>query len=148
MHTEIRLLRPGDERVLDHVADDMFDDPIDAAATARFLRAPHHHLAVAVEGGVVVGFVSALHIEHPDKAQPELWINQIGVAPARQRAGIARALLRRMFAHARNVGCTEAWVLTDRSNVAAMALYAACGADQPSDHVMVTFRLDGGDGDH
>ena len=146
MRAEIRLLRPGDERVLDRVADGVFDDPIDAPAAERFLRAPHHHLAVAVEDGVVVGFVSALHIEHPDKPQPELWINEIGVAPTRQRAGIARALLRRMFAHAREIGCTEAWVLTDRSNTAAMALYASCGGDQPSDHVMVTFRLDG-DGD-
>ncbi len=147
MRAEIRVLRPGDERVLGHVADDVFDDPIDAAATARFLRAPHHHMVVAIDDGLVVGFVSALHIEHPDKPQPELWINQIGVAPARQRAGIARALLRRLFAHARDIGCTEAWVLTDRSNAAAMALYASCGADQPSDHVMVTFRLDGGGGD-
>lgn len=147
MRAEIKLLRPGDERVLGHVADGVFDDPVDAVATSRFLRAPHHHLAVAIEDGVVVGFVSALHIEHPDKPQPELWINEIGVAPARQRAGIARALLHRMFERARDLGCTEAWVLTDRSNAAAMALYASCGADQPSDHVMVTFRLDGGGGD-
>jgi hypothetical protein len=33
-------------------------------------------------------------------------------------------------------------VLTDRSNEAAMALYAAAGGETPSDHVMFTFDLD------
>ncbi len=148
MPAVIRLLRPGDAHVLGQVAAGVFDDPIDPAALTRFLRAPHHHLAAAVEDRIVVGFISALHIEHPDKARPELWINQIGVAPTHKKRGIGRALLRAMFAHGKVLGCDEAWVLTDRSNGAAMALYASCGCDAPSDHVMITFRLDDcGEGD-
>ncbi len=143
MPAEIRLLRPGDTHVLGQVAAGVFDDPIDPAALTRFLSAPHHHLAAAVEDGIVVGFISALHIEHPDKVRPELWVNEIGVTPTHRERGIGRALLLAMLAHGKGLGCDEAWVLTDRSNGAAMALYAACGGDAPSDHVIITFRLDG-----
>jgi hypothetical protein len=48
-----------------------------------------------------------------------------------------------VFEVARELGCTEAWVLTDRENTAAMNLYSAVGnPETPSDHVMFTFRLE------
>jgi len=43
---------------------------------------PRHHLVVAVEH-VVVGFCSAVDYIQPDKP-PELWINEVGVAPTPQ----------------------------------------------------------------
>jgi aminoglycoside 6'-N-acetyltransferase I len=43
---------------------------------------------------------------------------------------------------ARELGCAEAWVMTDRANTAAMGLYAAAGSETPTDHVMFTFKLD------
>lgn len=37
MAVEINILRRGDEAVLANVAPDVFDDPLDTAATAAFL---------------------------------------------------------------------------------------------------------------
>lgn len=85
---EIKLLGAGDEAVLQAVAPDVFDDPIDPAAAAEFLADPRHHLAVAIVGGLVVGFVSAVQYVHPDKPAPELWINEVGVAPSHQGQGL------------------------------------------------------------
>ena len=93
----------------------MFDDPIDAHAAREFLGDPRHRLAVATDAGVVVGFVSAVVYVHPDKPTPELWINEVGVAPSHQGRGIARRLLESTLEDARASGCREAWVLTDRS---------------------------------
>jgi aminoglycoside 6'-N-acetyltransferase I len=138
----IRLLGPGDERVFDRVAPEVFDDPIAPAAAMDFLREPNHLIAVALRDDVIVGFASGVHCVHPDKDQGELWINEIGVTPAHQRHGVGKRLLDALFARARALGCADAWVLTDRSNEAAMALYAAAGGETPSDHVMVTFVLD------
>jgi aminoglycoside 6'-N-acetyltransferase I len=144
MPIEIKLLGPQDAGVLANVAPDVFDDPIDVGRANEFLADPRHHLAVAVEDGLVVGFVSAVHYVHPDKPRPELWINEIGVAATHQRRGLGTRLLRAVFAAAQDLGCAEAWVLTDRSNAAAMRLYAAAGnTETPTDHVMFTFRLDG-----
>jgi ribosomal protein S18 acetylase RimI-like enzyme len=138
---QVRILKPGDERVLETVASDVFDDAIDAAAAREFVGDPRHRLAVAIDGGVVVGFVSAVLYVHPDKPGPELWINEVGVAPSHQRQGIARRLLQCTLDEARTTGCREAWVLTDRSNHAAMQLYENGGGEASLDHVMFTFRL-------
>jgi aminoglycoside 6'-N-acetyltransferase I len=145
MAIEIKLLGPQDAGVLAKVAPDVFDDPIDVVRADEFLADPRHHLAVAVEDGWVVGFVSAVHYVHPDKPRPEMWINEIGVAETHQRRGVGTRLLRAVFAVARGLGCAEAWVGTDRENTAAMRLYAAAGsAGAPTDHVMFTFKLDDG----
>ena len=137
----IRILRSGDEGVLDTVHPDVFDDPIDARAAREFVSDPRHRLAVAIDDDVVVGFVSAVLYVHPDKPAPELWINEVGVASSHQGQGIARRLLASTLEEARAAGCSEAWVLTDRSNQAAMRLYEAGGGEASGDHVMFTFRL-------
>jgi aminoglycoside 6'-N-acetyltransferase I len=145
MAIEIKFLGQEDAGVLANVAPDVFDDPIDVGRANEFLADPRRDLAVAIEDGLVVGFVSAVHYVHPDKPRPELWINEIGVAPTHQGRGLGTRLLHAVFALARDLGCAEAWVLTDRANTAAMRLYAAAGSTEaPSDHVMFTFRLDGG----
>jgi ribosomal protein S18 acetylase RimI-like enzyme len=137
----IRILERGDEGVLDAVAPDVFDDPIDARAAREFLGDPRHRLAVAIDDGVVVGFVSAVLYVHPDKPSPELWINEVGVAPSHQGQGIARRLLEATLADAQTAGCREAWVLTDETNQAARRLYQSGGGEPSDGHVMFTFRL-------
>jgi ribosomal protein S18 acetylase RimI-like enzyme len=139
---EIKLLGRDDANVLENVAPAVFDDPINPSVTDAFLNDPRHHLAVAVDNKVVVGFVSAVHYIHPDKPRPELWINEVGVAPTYRGRGLGKRLLRSILDAARRIGCTEAWVLTERSNIAAVRLYSSSGATQPSDQVMFTFRLD------
>lgn len=142
MSIEVKLLGPGDEARLGDIDPDVFDSPIDVAALTRFLNDPRHHIAVAMDQATIVGFVSAVHYEHPDKPTPELWINEVGVATSYRQRGLARAMLQKLFAHARTLGCGLAWVLTDRGNHAAMALYASAGGGTPSDQVMIEFRLD------
>jgi aminoglycoside 6'-N-acetyltransferase I len=140
---EVKLLGAQDEPVLDKVAADLFDDPIVPASLRHVLADPRSHLAVAVEDGLVIGFVSAVRYDHPDKPRPELWINEVGVASTHARRGVGRAMLDAVLARGRALGCATAWVLTDRDNTAALALYRACGGEAPSDQVMIEFRLDG-----
>jgi aminoglycoside 6'-N-acetyltransferase I len=138
---ECRVLGPGDEAVLADVAADVFDGPVRPQLVAEFLADPRHHLVVAVEAGRVVGFVSAVHYVHPDKPA-ELWINEVGVAPAYRQQGLGRRLLDRTLALGRELGCANAWMLADSDNVAAMRLYRASGgvaAAEPA--VMFEFDL-------
>lgn len=141
MPVAIRILGPADSAVLQNVAPDVFDNPIDARWSAEFLSDPRHHLAVAIDDGQVVGMASAVHYVHPDK-QPELWVNEVGVAPTHQGRGLGKQVLAALLAHGRTVGCEEAWVLTTESNTAARRLYAAVGgAEESETPVMVTFSL-------
>lgn len=127
MPVEIRLLGSEDAQVLDCVAPGVFDGPVQACWTQEFLADARHHIVVALDDGSVVGMTSALHYVHPDKA-PQLWINEVGVAPSHQRRGIGRLLLDAMLAHGRTLGCTEAWLGTEEDNVAARRLYEGTGA--------------------
>ena len=141
MAVEIRILQRGDAAVLAHVLPGVFDRGIDVARTEEFLADPRHHLAVAVEDGAVIGFASGVDYIHPDKPR-ELWINEVGVAPERQGRGLGRAVVRALLDRGRALGCTEAWVLTERGNDRAMRLYAALGGEEEPEPVMFTFRLD------
>jgi aminoglycoside 6'-N-acetyltransferase I len=123
---ELRVLGRGDEAVLSNVAADVFDGPLSPRLVAECLNDPRHHLVVAVAAGLVVGFVSAVHYVNPDKPA-ELWINEVGVAPSHQQQGLGRRLLDRTLALGRELGCSNAWVLTDNDNVAALRLYRAAG---------------------
>jgi GNAT superfamily N-acetyltransferase len=151
MTITIRVLGPADGAVLQHVAPDVFDGPVDVRWSAEFLADPRHHLAVAVdeaiEGGQVVGMASALHYVHPDKA-PELWVNEVAVAPAHQGRGIGRQVLQALLAHARGLGCREAWVLTSYGNAAARRMYAAAGGIEDQEApLMISFDLTDGSDD-
>ena len=138
---QIRILSPSDGAVLNNVADGVFDGPLDSRWTAEFLGDPRHHIAAAIVSEQIVGMASAVHYVHPDKG-PELWVNEVGVAPAFQRRGIAKELLKFLFQHGLTLGCKEAWVLTEENNVAARNLYADVGGVQPDEPtVYVTFRL-------
>jgi ribosomal protein S18 acetylase RimI-like enzyme len=129
MAIEIKVLRRGDESTLINVAAEVFDNPIDADLTAEFLGDPRHHLAVVIDDGLVVGFASAIHYVHPDEP-PQLWINEVAVAPKYRHRGLGTAVLRSLFEVGQTHNYTVAWVLTDRTNVAAMGLYRSVGGTE------------------
>ena len=139
MTYEIRLLTAADALVLERVADQVFDEPVNPAWARELLADPRHHLVVAISDDTVVGFASAVHYVHPDKA-PQLWINEVGVAPAYHRRGIGRAMLATLVERGRSLGCGEAWVLTEDDNAPARGLYQALGGVE-SACIMYTIQL-------
>jgi GNAT superfamily N-acetyltransferase len=139
MSLTIHMLGPSDAALLDRVAPGVFDNAIEPRWTAEFLADPRHHMAVALDDGQVVGMASAVHYVHPDKP-PELWVNEVGVAPSHQQQGIGQQLLHALFARGREVGCIEAWLGTEEDNTPARRLYVAVGGkEEPM--VCVAFEL-------
>ncbi len=143
MSIEIRVLRRDEGAILANVAPDVFDDPVIQQVAEQFLGDPRHHLAVAIDGNLVVGFASGVHYLHPDKPHPEFWINEVGVAPAHQAQGWAKrsctlcCKLRRAWV-ALKPGCLPSATTSPR-----MRLYQSIGGDEaPDETVMFTFRLD------
>ena len=140
---ECRLASPNDAVLLATAADDVFDHAVDSALTAEFLSDPRHHLAIALDEGRIVGMASGVHYIHPDKA-PELWVNEVGVAPSHRGRGIGRRVLGVLLDHGRALGCGEAWLLTDDGNVAARRMYAAAGGRETPPQIMINFDLEKG----
>ena len=139
-----RVLGSDEAHVLDNVAPDVFDHAIDPRWCAEFFADPRHHLAVALDGDLVVGMASGVHYVHPDKP-PELWINEVGVAPTHAGQGLGRRIVATLVAHGKSLGCREAWVLTSPTNEAAQRAYrAAGGVANDESSLMFTFRIERG----
>jgi ribosomal protein S18 acetylase RimI-like enzyme len=144
MPIEIRVLRADDRDVLANVAEDVFDHAVDPSAAAMFLSDPRHHIVVAIDAGKVVGYASGVHYFHPDKPVPELFVNEVSVASSHRGRGLGKAVVTALLQQGRELGCGQAWVLTERDNAAAMQLYATCGAAEALTHqVMFEFDLGG-----
>lgn len=138
----VRTLGPGEEHVLVNVDDDVFDYAVNMQWTREFLCDPRHHIVVALDDTLVIGFVSALHYVHPDKP-PELWINEVSVAGVYRNRGLGRRLLAAMFEYGKTLGCRHAWVATEKHNKPARRLYeVAGGTESPDDIVMSEFTLE------
>jgi ribosomal protein S18 acetylase RimI-like enzyme len=133
MPTEIKVLRSGDENILLNSAAEVFDNPVNLELAKEFLADPRHHIAVAIDDGQVVGFASGIHYIHPDKP-PELWINEVALAPTHRRQGLGKAVLSALLGVGKKRNCTNAWVLTYQNNPAAKALYESLGGTQGADN--------------
>lgn len=127
---DIRVVRltAANTGLLDRVADDVFDEDIVAERLAAYLAHGTNLMFLAVAGDLVVGQVAAVIHRHPDQPT-ELYVDNLGVAPAFQRQGIARALVEAMFHLGRELGCEESWVATEPDNQPARRLYESLGSD-------------------
>ena len=140
MQPEIRRLTADDAALLERVADEVFDEPVDPARVAAYLATRGHFMLVALADGEVVAQVAAVVHRHPDKVT-ELYIDEVGVAPAWRRQGLARRMLDEMMAIGRAEGCGEAWVGTEPDNVAARGLYEGHGGAVAEPFVMYVYKL-------
>lgn len=124
----IKIFSSDDLHLLLNASDDVFDNPVNESFAREFLADPRHHIVVALVDNVVIGFASAVHYIHPDKP-PELWINEVGVAESHQGKGIGKAIMNEMLKLGKRFNCVNAWVLTDKNNVAANGLYKSVGGN-------------------
>lgn len=140
MDVEIIHVRAGDAALLERVAEDVFDAPIDPARLPAYLASEGHILLVAIVDGEVVGQAAAVIHRHPDQPT-ELYIDNLGVTPKLQRRGIARRLLHRLLELGRAAGCEEAWVGTEHDNVPARRLYETLGDTEAEPFVLYLYEL-------
>ena len=141
--TVVRVLGSHEVHVLATVAPEVFDNPINPEWCAEFFADPRHHLAVALDGDLVVGMASGVHYLHPDKA-PQLFINEVAVASTHAGQGLGRTLVATLVEHGRTVGANEAWVLTSPTNEAAKRMYRAAGSLSDEElSVMFTYLTPG-----
>ncbi len=136
---EIKRLGPGDASILDRVAADVFDYPINKKRLAVYLREPSHLLFVAICDGEVIGQARGMIHFHPDM-DDELYIDNLGVTPAFQRRGLGLRLIKALLEEGKKQVCGEAWVGTEEDNLPARRLYEKLG-DMGALSVFFTYKL-------
>ncbi|MEM6846600.1 MAG: GNAT family N-acetyltransferase [Pseudomonadota bacterium] len=120
----IVLLSPAVLPLLAHIADDVFDQPVDQDLAAAWASAPHHIGALAVQDGIVIGQIRGYLQVTPD-GPPQAMVDNLGVSPAFQRRGIATQLWAAFTAEATRAGATTIYVLSEPDNEAATQFYAS-----------------------
>lgn len=130
--TGVEIRRVASSTIPPPVDDEVFDDEPTAERLAAVVGAEGHLLVVAVADGRTVGQCAAMVLQLVSSG-PELFVENLGVAPAYRRRGIASALLAEVAAWGVEHGCATAWVATEPDNDAADALYEAWGSSpEPS----------------
>jgi ribosomal protein S18 acetylase RimI-like enzyme len=119
-------------------AEYLFDHPVRPEWARRFLDTQGHHLFLAYEGEIPVGFVSGVETVHPDKGT-EMFLYELAVAEAFRRRGTGRALIRELAALARERGCYGMWVGVDTGNDIALATYRSAGGKDDGTCTVMTW---------
>lgn len=135
----IRNLGPEDAHILDRVAEDVFDNPVEPNWAYGFLVTRVNEIVVALQAGEVIGFASGTVLMHPDKPNG-FFINEVSTAETYRRQGIATRLLNRIIDLARDRGCEEIWLATEHDNAPARGLYRKLKATETEGIVMYAFN--------
>ena len=125
---------PSEIAALSH----LFDQPAETDAITRFVAEANHHLFVAYDDDIPVGFVSAVETTHPDKGT-EMFLYELAVDEPSRNQGVGTALVTALADTARARGCYGMWVLTDHDNEAAIRTYNAAGATDTEDSIMLSW---------
>ena len=130
---KIRRLGPGDETFAGQIMRDVKSVTSDDDHAERFLSNDMNILLVALDNEQPVGFILAYELERVDKQPNMMFFYEAEVSETHRQRGIGMALVDKLksICQERNIG--KMFVLTDRENLAARALYSRTGGREEYD---------------
>lgn len=137
MHVKVIRLGPEDGRLAEVAVRTFKGSSRPRRDLEVFLENRANYLLVAEADGCLAGFLLAYRLERADRGEDQMFVYEIEVAPAWRRRGIGASLMRRITETAREEGMFEAFILTDRANDAARALYRSTGAEAENEDSML-----------
>lgn len=106
------------------------------------IKNPDNLFLLAFEDNKPVGFLTAHRLQRFDHRKAEILLYEIGVHPDFRRRGIGKALIEECKNWGKEIGADEVWVLTEKDNFPAMAMYQAAGGQQEApETVMWVYKL-------
>jgi ribosomal protein S18 acetylase RimI-like enzyme len=136
-----RLTTDKWEKALDSIT--LFWDTTPSQETiVKFLSNSQNILLSAEIDDVLVGQVIGYILERWDKDEPMLFLYSIDVEETYQRQGIGTALIKAVRKLGQTEGCSEAFVFTNESNLAAKQLYQSTGGKRSNPDDVVMFEYD------
>ncbi len=107
----------------------------------RFVGSESAILLLARKGDDGCGLLRAHILPRYDSKEPEILLHEIDVSTNYQRQGVGFALIEKLKEIAREQKASEIWVITNRSNEAAMRLYEKAGMKEThNDDVVLQFE--------
>jgi ribosomal protein S18 acetylase RimI-like enzyme len=126
-------------------------NPRDPSATfsgeylRRFLSGQDNILIVAQCENEPTGFLLAYLLDRVDRDERMVCLYEIGVSESFRRQRIGRALIEALKLICKEENVMKTWVITNRSNSAALRLYQSTGAvaDPSGDEITFTYGSSG-----
>jgi ribosomal protein S18 acetylase RimI-like enzyme len=94
----------------------------------RFLSRSENILIVAAQDGAPIGFLLAYMLDRADRDQKMVCLYEIGVSEAYRQRGFGRVMVEALKTICQQENVMKTWVITNRSNLAAVRLYESTGA--------------------
>jgi ribosomal protein S18 acetylase RimI-like enzyme len=109
----------------------------------RFVNNPDNIFLLAYVEDDITGMVSAYKLQRMDSKKAELFFYEIGVVRNYRQQGIGKALIEELKRIGKGMGVNEMFVLTNRSNTAAVKLYESTGGtpSKETDEIMFTYKI-------
>lgn len=108
----------------------------------KFIENLDNALFLAFWEEEAAGFLTAHRLQRLDKRKAGVLLYEIGVNENFRQRGIGKALIETVKNWGREVSADEVWVLTNKSNVPANALYQSVGGvTENPDDIMYAFKL-------
>jgi aminoglycoside 3-N-acetyltransferase I len=130
----VRRLGPGDEHVVAALA-----TRAPSGTESELLADDRTIFLVAFDDDVPVGLVLGHELPRRHAPRSKLFVYEVDVVRTHRRRGVAAALFAELDRIARERRIPSGFVLTDRDNEPAMALYESVGGRDEQDVVQWTF---------
>ncbi len=138
----IERLSTMDSRTLEQVRADFDDSDWQAERIREFLSDQNNLLIAAKAAERIVGLLVGHRLARLDSQRAQVLLYEIDVLPDFQKRGIASAMIERLKELAQATAACEVWVVTNRSNEAAMRLYRSTGGTaKHDDDVVFEYKL-------
>ena len=121
--------------------DENFAPPSDDYC-AKMLAREDFHVIVALDGGRLVGGVTAYEMKMFKRETTEMFLYEIEVAETHRRQGVGKALIERLMLICREKGIVEMFVGTEKENTPARRLYGSTGGKADEDSVWFNYLFD------
>lgn len=106
---------------------DLFDHPPSKTGLQALTDSPDHILLIAELDQEIAGFCTLHALPAPDQDTKEIFIFEIGTVERHQRKGVATALLTQAAEICQQENHRGPWIITNKSNNAAVRLYKSVG---------------------
>jgi aminoglycoside 3-N-acetyltransferase I len=135
----IRRLQVGDEAILEAL-EEAYEKPIPHGPAV--LADERSHVLAAFDGDKPVGYVLLYVLPRID-GRTMVFVYDVGVVGSHRRQGYGLELMSAAKQVMCETGAYKMFVLTNEKNEAAMALYAAAGAEREPDQAIWSWSLPG-----
>jgi len=136
---EVKRLKPKDTELAKRAINALKPAPepdhknVTADYLRDFLEEDKNILILALEDHSPVGFALAYLLDRVDRNQTMILFYEIIVSPIHRRHGLGTKMVNELKRIGHDLNVMKIWVLTNKSNTAAVGLYESTGARQAGD---------------